>query len=239
VTFAIVGRCDQTNQLGVAVATYSLGVGGYCPLVETGVGALSSQSFSNPRLREPAMRLLEQGFSPSVVLGALHSLDPDLDYRQFGIVAADGTAAAWTGPKAGPWAGHIVGHGYVAMGNVLKGAGVVAAMAGAFEKDPSLELHERLVRALEAGRDAGGQQYAGGEHLPERSAVVIVHHREPYPLIDLRIDAHDTAIAELRRVRDAYRPYVDYYALRTRDPANTPTHEDWLNRHWTTGGALR
>jgi uncharacterized Ntn-hydrolase superfamily protein len=68
---------------------------------------------------------------------------------------------------------------------------------------------------------------------------VIVHHREAHPLIDLRIDAHDTAIAELRRVRAAYRPDVDYYALRARDPAHPPTHEDWLSHHGATGGARR
>jgi uncharacterized Ntn-hydrolase superfamily protein len=173
------------------------------------------------------MRLLEEGRSPAVVLEALRELDPFLDYRQVGIVAANGTAAVWTGGSARAWAGHVVGHGYVAMGNVLAGREVVDAIAQRFEALTTLELHERILRALEAGRDAGGQQNEDGGHIPERSAVLIVHDREEYPLIDLRVDVHDTAVDELRRVYDSYRPFVEYYALRAKDPPNTPSHDLW------------
>ena len=226
-TFTVIARCETTGQLGIGIATYSLGVGGYCPLVKTGVGALSSQAFADPRLRGPAMRLLEEGQPPASVLEALKGLDRHIDYRQIGIVGAGGAAGTWTGGTARPWAGHIVGDGYLAMGNVLAGAHVVEAIAGAFAASRTLELHERLLRALEAGRDAGGQRSTLGAHLPERSAALIIHDREEYALMDLRVDAHETAVEELRRVRDAYRPYVEYYELRVKDPPHTPPQDAW------------
>jgi uncharacterized Ntn-hydrolase superfamily protein len=226
-TYTILGHCERTGQLGVGIATYSLGVGGYCPLLKTGVAALVCQAYGDPRLRAPAMLLLEEGHEPSAVLERLPRLDGFFDYRQVGIVDRRGRAAAWTGPKARPWAGHEAGPGYVALGNVLAGPRVIEAMAHAFVDAPALELNERLLRSLEAGREAGGQQL-GGDHKAERSAALIVHDRDEYALMDLRVDAHATAIEELRRVRDAYLPYVEYYNLRVKDPPNTPSPDTWL-----------
>jgi uncharacterized Ntn-hydrolase superfamily protein len=113
------------------------------------------------------------------------------------------------------------------MGNVLAGEGVLAAMAAAFEAGPDEDLDERLLRTLEAGRDAGGQQTADGTHLNERSAAVITHGHRDYGHIDLRVDAHDTAVEELRRVHSIYKPFVPYYQLRHDNPEDTPAQDVW------------
>jgi len=234
-TYTIIGRCAETGQLGLGIATYSLGVGGYCPFVKADVAVLSSQAFADPRLRTVAMRLLEAGNAPAEVLKTLRHHDPHFDYRQVGIVDKNGVAAAWTGPRTRAWAGQRDGPGWIAMGNVLAGPGVVEAMAQAWEVNGGVELHERLLRVLEAGRDAGGQQNAAGRHLEERSAALLVHDREEYALMDLRVDAHLTSVEELRRVRDAYLPYVDYYEMRIKDPPNTPPQDAWPVRPERSG----
>jgi uncharacterized Ntn-hydrolase superfamily protein len=113
------------------------------------------------------------------------------------------------------------------MGNVLAGEGVLSAMAAAFGDNGGEDLDERLLRVLEAGRDAGGQQTADGTHLNERSAAVIVHGHRDYGHIDLRVDAHETAVEELRRVHGVYKPFVPYYQLRHDDPARTPAQDVW------------
>ena len=47
--------------------------------------------------------------------------------------------------------------------------------------------------------------------------------------MDLRVDAHLEPVAELRRVYELYRPMASYYYyLRPKDPANTPTQQEWL-----------
>ena len=37
-TFSIVGRCERTGQLGVAISSSSIAVGARCPWVRAGVG---------------------------------------------------------------------------------------------------------------------------------------------------------------------------------------------------------
>ena len=199
-TYTVIARCPRGGQLGIGIATYSLAVGGYCPAIRGGLGAVSTQAFVNLKLGTLALRLLRQGFAPAKVLAELIDDDPNFAYRQVGVVDATGRTAVHTGENTRPWSGHLTGEGYIAMGNVLAGEGVLAAMAAAFEAGPDEDLDERLLRTLEAGRDAGGQQTADGTHLNERSAAVITHGHRDYGHIDLRVDAHDTAVEELRRV---------------------------------------
>jgi hypothetical protein len=41
------------------------------------------------------------------------------------------------------------------------------------------------------------------------------------------VDAHDTAVEELRRVHSVYKPFEPYYQLRHDDPAQTPAQDVW------------
>lgn len=227
-TYTMLGYCPRTRQLGIGIATYSLAVGGYCPEIRTGLGAVSSQAFADPRLLPAAMKLLALGRSPREVLDSLATEDRYFEYRQVGIVDAGGRAAAHTGRKATAWGGHLVGDGHVAMGNCLVGKQVVEAMAGAFLADPGAELSERLLCAIEAGRKSGGQNLP----MSERSAALRVHADESYPLMDLRVDVHPNAVVELRRCYEAYKPYLPlYYELRVKEPNLAPSQIEWTKRH--------
>ena len=92
-------------------------------------------------------------------------------------------------------------------------------MSARFEGTAALDLEERLLLALEAGRDAGGQGGQSG-HLPERSAAVVVFGIQPYSDWDLRVDMHDDAVSELRRVTEGFKPNAAYYLERARKPQN-------------------
>ena len=226
-TFTIVARNPATKQFGVAIATYSLGVGGYCPFVERGLAALSTQAFANPTLGPLALEALAAGDSPSDTLSKLEAADPGFAYRQVCIVGAEGPVAMHTGSDCRAWAGHEVGDGFAAFGNVLAGEATVAAIAAAWREGANLGFDARLLAALEAGRDAGGQAGGDGAHLPERSAALIVRGSDIVEDIDLRVDVHDDAVTELRRVHGLYAPYLDYYRLRARSPERTPPQDVW------------
>ncbi|MDE0943412.1 MAG: DUF1028 domain-containing protein [Alphaproteobacteria bacterium] len=226
-TYTVIARCARTGQLGIGIATYSLAVGGYCPAIQGGLGAVSTQAFVNLKLGSLALRLLEQGFAPAKVMAELSDDDANITYRQIGIVDGSGQTAVHTGDNTRPWSGHVTGDGFITMGNVLAGEGVVTAMAETFVANAAEDLDERLLRVLEAGRDAGGQQAADGTHLNERSAAVITHSHRHYAHMDLRVDAHDTAVEELRRVHSVYKPFEPYYQLRHDDPAQTPAQDVW------------
>ncbi|PYN46446.1 MAG: hypothetical protein DMD95_06275, partial [Candidatus Rokuibacteriota bacterium] len=68
---------------------------------------------------------------------------------------------------------------------------------------------------------------AGGQPNGETSSGLFVVDRDPYAMVDLRVDLHPEPVAELRRLADAYFPLVDYYNLRPRDPSVPPAAE-WL-----------
>lgn len=225
-TYTIIGRCARTRRLGLGIATFSLGVGGYCPFIAPGRAAISTQAYVNPRLGVLAMRLLGLGYSPRRVVEELASEDADIEYCQVGIVDGEGVAAVHSGTKIRSWSGDIQRPDLVAMGNALAGAEVIEAMADAFAAEPARDLDERLLGALEAGRDAGGQE-GGDGHLDERSAVLTVYAHDPYPEIDLRVDVHEHAVDELRRVHGLYKPYLPYYRLRGHAPRETPPQEVW------------
>ena len=230
-TYTILAKCPETSRLGVGIATYSLGVGGYCPFFARGRAVLSTQAFANPRLGPRALEGLVSGRSPSRILQDLEASDPGFGYRQVSIVPIEGDIAMHTGSGCRSWAGHEVGEGFAAFGNVLAGGDTVAAIARAFRASAGQELGERLLVALEAGRSAGGQAAADGTPLPERSAALVVMGEDITRDINLRVDLHDDAITELRRVHAGYAPYVDYYALRADDPANTPPQDVWAREN--------
>lgn len=216
-TFTIVARCPRSGQMGIGIATYSIGVGLYCNGLRANVGATMSQAFVNQGNNTLALRLLAQGFSPKHVLDELAANDPDFAYRQIAVIDRDGGAAAYSGPKTRGWSGHKIGDGYVAMGNVLAGPPVVEAIAQAYEAHADESFERRLLRAIEGGRDAGGQVGNDG-HLTERSAGVFVYGAYDHAELDLRVDLHDEAVDELRRAFEEYELYRGYYRDRGKNP---------------------
>jgi len=230
-TYTVIGVCPESARLGIGIATYSLGVGGYCPFFERGVAALSTQAFANPALGPLALAALREAADPERALDQLAKADPGFEWRQVVIATQDGQVAAHTGPHTRPWSGHVTAEGFAAFGNVLAGESTVQAMADAWWARAGDDLPERLLAALEAGRDAGGQANADGVHVGERSSALIVRGADIVEDLDLRVDLHDDAVGELRRLYERYRVYLPYYALRARSPDETPPQDVWAREN--------
>ena len=213
-TFSLIGRCPRTGQIGAAVATSSIAVGARCTWCEAGVGAVLTQHRTDPQLGPRGLALLRSGCSAQETLGALIASTPHAPWRQLAVLDADGGTAAYSGANTGLEMGTAPGKDGCAIGNILASALVPSAMAQAFHDDPSAALAERLIGALEAGLAAGG------EHVPVRSAHLLVVERESFPLIDLRVDWHDAPIDELRTLWRLYAPQCNDYLLRALDPEN-------------------
>jgi uncharacterized Ntn-hydrolase superfamily protein len=227
-TFSVVGRCSRTGKVGVGIATRALAVSARCPHAKANVGAVTTQAYTDPRLGYLAMRLLELGFSAERVVDELVRSDPHHRVRQLAVVDRDGNAAAYTGEATSPWSGHLKDANVVALGNYLLGGHVVQAIFEAFQSTAGQDLEERLLRAIEAGRDAGGQ------HEGQRSAGLLVYDRAEYPWIDLRVDEHTEPIGELRRVFEVYKPLREYFNLRPSNPALGRENE-WLAARGAAG----
>jgi uncharacterized Ntn-hydrolase superfamily protein len=203
-TFSLVARDPDTGDLGVAVASKFLAVGAVVPFAEAGVGAIATQSYANPRYGSQGLALLRQGASPKGVLEAFRRTDPDLEKRQFGLVAATGESLTFTGAECHPWAGGLSGEGFAAQGNLLSGPEVVEAMVEVF-LSAQAPFPERLLLALKAGEEAGGDRRG-----KQSAALLVVGEKKGYGglwdrYIDLRADDHPEPVEELFRLLSLHR----------------------------------
>jgi len=206
-TFSIVAYDPHNGDLGVAVASKFLAVGSVVPWARAGAGAVATQARANITYGPDGLALLERGRSAQEALDQLLASDELREQRQVGIVDAHGGAAAHTGVECMDWAGHVVGAGFTAQGNILAGAAVVQALAGAFTQAGG-ELAERLLAALAAGDAAGGDQRGR-----QSAALYVARAGGSYGglldrYIDLRVDDHPAPIPELSRLLKLHRFYL-------------------------------
>lgn len=221
-TFAIAARCATSGRFGVAISTRALGVTARCPFIAPGIGAVVTMARTDPRLGPLGINLLRLGYSARRTLEEISASDPNVEWRQLCVIDRDGNAVARTGSLNKNWSGAITEKNLVAMGNNLKSERTAGDMAKAWRANEKLPFAERLLAALEAGRDAGGQN--GGQN----SAGLVIYDREIYPYVDLRVDAHAEPVAELRRVWELYSSLADYYYGRPGDPEAYGREEEWL-----------
>jgi uncharacterized Ntn-hydrolase superfamily protein len=205
-TFSIVAYDPENGELGIAVQSKFLAVGAVVPWAKAGVGAVATQSWANTTYGPEGLRLMAEGLSAQEALEKLVEADEGRDRRQAGMVDAHGNAAAYTGEGCFEWAGHIVGEGFACQGNILVSEETVQAMARAFEKSAG-ELSDRLVAALEAGQEAGGDSRGR-----QSAALLVVREKGGYGgfndrYVDLRVDDHPTPIQELKRLLELHKLY--------------------------------
>jgi dipeptidyl aminopeptidase/acylaminoacyl peptidase/uncharacterized Ntn-hydrolase superfamily protein len=205
-TFSILGYDPETGEVGGAVQSRVFSVGNGVLWAEADAGVVATQAIVDVSYGPRALALLRSGTSPDQVVKQIWDTDPDprpQDWskqgRQFAVMNARGEAAAFSGPKAPPWAGHKLGKFCSAQGNILAGEEVVDAMVGAFEKTQG-HLSARLVAALEAG------QAAGGDKRGMQSAALLIVKKgggvwlNNDVVLRLQVDDHAAPIKELRRL---------------------------------------
>mgnify|MGYP006270257745 FL=1 len=215
-TFSIVARDPETDAVGVAVQSKFVSVGSVVPFAAADAGAIATQSFANVAYGPDGLDLLRDGCSAEEVVDQLTAADDEVPSRQVGVVGQDGSVAAFTGEECFDVAGDSQGEHYTVQGNILENEKTLPAMADAFETTEG-GLPERLVAALHAGNDAGGD--SRGE---QSAALYIVKPEGGYDggndrWVDVRVDDHEKPIDELERVFKLY----DVTLLAREEPAET------------------
>jgi uncharacterized Ntn-hydrolase superfamily protein len=199
VTFSIVAYDPESGEVGAAIASGSFGVGKDCVWARSGVGAVVTQSFTNVSYGPLGLALMAAGNAPDQAIDALRQTDGRAAFRQVAMVSAAGDANGYTGAECVAAAGHHGGTHYSAQANMASSEEVWRAMADAYQAAGG-SLACRLVDGIEAG------YAAGGDWRGLRSAAVLVVAGQPSarpwetPVVDLRVDEHDNAICELRRL---------------------------------------
>ncbi|MFC2158514.1 DUF1028 domain-containing protein [Acidobacteriota bacterium] len=206
-TYSIVAYDKVTGQLGAAVQSHWFSVGSIVPWVESGVGAIVTQSFVEVSYGPLGLNLLRAGKSAKEALTALVTVDKNEAVRQVAMVDAQGRTAAHTGKGCIPEAGQYVGDGFSCQANMMLNNTVWKAMAQAFENTPG-ELADRLMAALEAA------QLEGGDIRGKQSAALIVVSGKSSGvwwkdrIYDLRVEDHPEPVQELKRLLKLNKAYL-------------------------------
>ena len=211
-TFSLVGRCERTGAVGAVIASASMAVAARCVAARAGVGAVCSQSTTDPRLREALLSAMADRAAAIDALAAVVRRTPDVAYRQLLVVDTDGGSAAYSGELALGEATDVCAAGAAAAGNLLADRGVPAAMLAAFTGRAGDSLGDRLIAAVEAGLAAGG------EVSPVRSAGMVIAEAVPWPVTDLRVDWHDDPVGELAGLWQLWQPQARAYIDRALRP---------------------
>ena len=187
---------DQLR-FGVAVTTRLPAVGTLCPFVSEN-GAVATQSLVNVELGEKGIEYIDDGLAVEDALQSLLNADEGAENRQLHGVDADGSFT-FSGDECHGWYGHLEGENYTVAGNLLTGEAVVENVAETYEDSGrDAPLAQRLIDALGAGYAEGGDKR---EELHVQSAALKVRSTEeeddPY-YNDLRVDATETPIQDLR-----------------------------------------
>lgn len=217
-TFSIIGHCPDSGMFGVAISSSSPAVAARCAFARAGVGAVATQNVTDPRLGPLALDLMERGASPAEALSILERRGAHMAYRQVLAVDQSGQSAIYSGSEVlGLWS-EAEGRDTAAAGNLLADAGLPEVMVQHFQTSKG-HLGERLIGALRAGLDAGGE--AG----PVHSAGLLLVDRQSWPLAELRIDwTEDCPITALEAAWKVYEPQMEAYVTRALDPRAAPSY---------------
>jgi uncharacterized Ntn-hydrolase superfamily protein len=205
-TYSIVARDAATGELGVAVQSHWFSVGSVVSWAEPGVGAVATQSFVDPDYGPLGLELMRAGKTAGQALAALIAIDEHAGVRQVGMVDAGGNVANHTGDMSIDEHCEVAGAGYTAQANLMLRPTVCEAMARAYETSDG-DLAERLMRALEAAEDQGG------DIRGKQSAALLVVSGDPGQppwggrVHDLRVEDHAEPLGELRRLLTMSRAY--------------------------------
>ena len=154
-TYSIVARDAESGELGAAVQSHWFSVGSNVIWAEPGIGAVATQSFTDPSYGPLGLQLMRSGKSAEQALTALLAADAHEDVRQVGMVDANGAVANHTGDKAIIEFCNLTGDGFAVQANLMWKPTVCSAMFEAFENATG-DLAARMLVALEAGEGQGG-----------------------------------------------------------------------------------
>lgn len=218
-TFSVSGRCADTGMFGIAVSSSSPSVAARCAHVRAGIGAVSTQNVTDPRLGPKGLDLMAGGLSAEAALARLVTEAPHVEYRQLALVDAEGRTAAFSGAKTLGTHAFARGNGVVAAGNMLTTTAIPQAMAEAFEAAEGRHLGDRLIAAMRAA------VATGGEEGPVHSMGLVMVDKVSWNVADLRVDwTEGDPIEECAALWQRWRTEMDAYITRALDPTRAPSY---------------
>ncbi|OON77972.1 DUF1028 domain-containing protein [Streptomyces tsukubensis] len=217
-TFSLVVRDGE--RFGIAVSSSSPAVAARVIHLRPGVGAAASQNITDPTLGTGLLAgLAEHGDARRALTGVTGAPRnaKTIDHRQLTVVGRWGPGFAHSGSGTLGTHATATADGAVAAGNMLAGEHIPQVLLDAYAEATG-ELEERLMAALRAAVEAGG------EEGPVHSAGLAVVADVDWRVSDLRVDWADDPVDRLAELVDVWLPQRDDYVRRGLDPAAAPSY---------------
>lgn len=208
-TFSILALDESTGAIGAAAVTGNLAVGAWVIRASADAGAVATQGHSvSPLWGDECLKRLAGDESAESILQSVTAKDSGAAWRQLSVLDRHGGVAAYTGDQNTAERGHRLSPGCVVAGNWLQSMQVLDTLHEVYRQslgDATLSLSERLLAAITAAADVGGDSRGA------QSAALKVVCRQAPPL-DLRVDLHDRPLDALKELheRACSEPYAGW-----------------------------
>ena len=185
-TWSIIAVDRTTGEIGIAGASCTFDVSGIAS-IEPGKGAIVVQAYSNYFARMAGVEQMENNASALEILTAMKAERFDPEKQQYGVILLkDGSRPlVYSGAENAAWKGEMVGDDIAVLGNILVGEQVVKQAFDAFNANRDKSLAERLILALKAGEQAGGDSRCGEQYA--RSAFLMIYQPVHGAIVKLAI----------------------------------------------------
>lgn len=176
-TWSIIGVDRETGEIGIAGASCTFDVSGIASIVP-GKGAVVVQAASNYFARMQGVKLMEENATVEDILKAMKQEKFTPSRQQYGVISIQASTLPLveSGAEIKGHKGARIASDFAVFGNILTGQDVLDDAYDSFNSLRNKTLATRLIRALEAGANAGGDKRCDEQHA--RSAFISIYSPE-------------------------------------------------------------
>jgi uncharacterized Ntn-hydrolase superfamily protein len=185
-TWSIIAVDRKTGEIGIVGASCTFDVSGIASIVP-GKGAIVVQAGSDYFARMKAVEMMNKGIALNEILIELKNEKFNPERQQYGLIVLDSKSKplVYSGAEIKDWNGSQLGNDFAVMGNILPGSQVVSSAYKAFNENRDKSLSERLMLALKAGEEAGGDKRCETQYA--RSAFIMVYKPKDGAILKLAV----------------------------------------------------
>jgi uncharacterized Ntn-hydrolase superfamily protein len=189
-TWSVIAVDRKTGEIGIAGASCTFDVSGIASIVPR-KGAIVVQAASNYYARMKGVEQMDNGATPEEILKAMMDDKFQPEKQQYGLILLDSNTKplVYSGSEIPIWNGEKWGDDFSIMGNTLPGEQVIMNAYKAFNENRDKPLAERLMLALKAGEETGGDRRCGTQYA--RSAFISVYNPKYAAILTLSISGID------------------------------------------------
>lgn len=184
----LVNYCSglRNREIGIAGASCTFDVS-WIGSIEPGKGAVVVQAASNYYAKMRGVTLMENNASAEEIMEAMMSKEFEPELQQYGVILINDNSSplVYSGSQIKDWNGDMQGDDFAVMGNILASAQVIEKAYKAFDQNRDKSLAERLMLALKAGEEAGGDKRCGTQYA--RSAFLMVYNPQDGAILKLAV----------------------------------------------------